>query len=113
MASVLRKQVNTEVTKMNLIDQQQSKTSASIKTTYPDLPPPPPLFTVKQFAKRNPSFTEPSLWNIRFKSKSRQSSRGPIETNGAASAFITVGRKVLIDEQAFFAWVRQQSQGAN
>jgi hypothetical protein len=110
---VLRKQVNTEVTEMSFKHQQQtSELSLSIKAAYPDLPPPPALFTLKQFAARNPPFTEAALWNIRFKSKVRQSSTGPIKTNGAASAFITVGRKVLIDEQAFFAWVRQQSQGA-
>ena len=94
--------------------QQQEiiESSLSIKAAYPDLPPPPALFTIKQFKARNPAFTESALWNIRFKSKDRQSSKGPVKTNGAARAFITVGRKVLIDEQAFFAWVRQQSQGA-
>lgn len=73
-------------------------------------PQPPAVFTIKQFAARNPVFTVPALLNIRFKSRPRQSSRGPIATNGAENAFITVGRKVLIDEQAFFAWVRQHRQ---
>ncbi len=92
--------------------QQISESSLSIKAAYPDLPPPPPIFTLKQFVVRNPPFTEAALRNIRFKSKDRQSSKGPVKTNGAASAFITVGRKVLIDEQAFFDWVRKQSLGA-
>ena len=102
-----------EATMRNLTQQQQtSELSLSIKAAYPDLPPPPALFTIKQFKARNPAFTESALRNIRFKSKVRHGSSGPIRTNGAAAAFITVGRKVLIDEQAFFAWVRQQSQGA-
>ncbi|SCY38235.1 hypothetical protein [Nitrosospira sp. Nsp13] len=94
---------------MHFKPQQQSETP-SIKAGYLGLPPPPALFTVKQFAERNLAFSESALWNIRFKSKPRQSSRGPIETNGAASAFVTIGRKVLVDEKAFFEWVRQQNE---
>ncbi len=93
------------------VQQQPSETSLSMKAAYPDLPPRPALFTVKQFSERNPAFSESSLWNIRFKSRPRHSTMGPIETNGAASAFVTVGRKVLIDEQVFFQWIRQQNEG--
>lgn len=88
--------------------QQISETSLLIQAAHPELPAPPPVFTIKQFVKRNPAFTEAAVWNIRFKSKSRNSSKGPVESNGAASAFLTVGRKVLIDEQAFFDWIRSQ-----
>lgn len=59
------------------------------------------LFTVQQFADRNPAFTVGGLrWQI-FNSRN----------NGLdqAGAILRVGRKVLIDEDRFFAWVDRQS----
>lgn len=98
---------------MNTQTQQYcSETFQAIQAAYPDRPPRPALFTVKQFAERNPAFSESALWNIRFKSKPRLCSKGPVETNGAESAFVTVGRKVLVDEQAFFDWVKAQNETA-
>ena len=91
---------------------QVSNITTAIRAAYPDRPPRPALFTVKQFAERNPAFTESALWNIRFKSKPRLCSKGPVETNGAESAFVSVGRKVLVDEQAFFEWVKAQNGAA-
>ena len=66
-----------------------------------------PVFTVCQFAKRNPAFTEAALRNLIFKADTRQSTRGEIPGNGLleAGAIVRIGRKVLIDETAFFAWV--------
>lgn len=89
-----------------------SETSQAIEVAYQEHPPRPAFFTVKQFARRNPAFTESALWNIRFKSKLRLCSKGPVETNGAESVFVTVGRKVLVDEQAFFEWVKAQNGAA-
>lgn len=97
---------------MHPTSEQTNETAQAIKAAFPDFPPRPALFTIKQFAERNPAFTESALWNIRFKSKPRQSSKGPVETNGAESVFVTVGRKILVDEQAFFEWVRQQNGAA-
>lgn len=59
------------------------------------------LFTVKQFADRNPAFTVGGLrWQI-FNSR----------VNGLdkAGAILRVGRKVLIDEDRFFAWLDKVS----
>ena len=68
---------------------------------------PRPVFTVRQFAERNPAFTEAALRNLIFKADTRHSTRGEIPGNGLleAGAIVRIGRKVLIDEAAFFAWV--------
>ncbi len=69
-----------------------------------------PVFTVRQFAGRNPAFTEAAIRNLVFKADSRHSTRGEIPGNGLieAGAIVRIGRKVLIDEDAFFAWVDTQ-----
>lgn len=73
----------------------------------------PFLGTVRQISKRNRAFTEASIRNLIFKAEPRQSSRGEIPGNGLleAGAIIRIGRKVLIDEGKFLAWV--QAQGGN
>lgn len=51
-------------------------------------------------------FTVPSLRDIRFKSRDRINSRGDvIPGNGSAAAWITIGRKVLLDLDAFDKWI--------
>lgn len=68
------------------------------------------VLTVRQFSERNPAFSEAAIRNLVFKADSRHSSRGEIQGNGLieAGAVIRIGRKVLIDEEAFFAWVDSQ-----
>ena len=76
------------------------------------------LFTVEQFAERRPAWTEPSLRNMILNAQDRLNSRGErIPGNGLAEcgAIVRVGRRVLIDEQAFFRWIaseQKQHQGA-
>ena len=66
------------------------------------------LHTVKQFALAYPAFTELAMRNLIFKAGKRSSSKGEISGNGLleSGAIIRLGRRILIDEQAFFAWVR-------
>jgi hypothetical protein len=66
-----------------------------------------PVFTVRQFAERNQAFSEAALRNLIFKADTRHSTRGRIPGNGLleAGAIVRIGRKVLIDEAAFFAWL--------
>lgn len=55
------------------------------------------------------AFTPASIRHYVFESKPRKDSRGrPLPTNGLdeAGAIIRVGRKVLIDLDAFDAWVQ-------
>ena len=80
----------------------------AIKAAYPDvLSSSNGYATVRQFAERNPAFSEPSVRNLVFKADSRESSLGTISGNGLleAGAIIRIGRKVLIHEARFFAWL--------
>lgn len=58
------------------------------------------LLTVRQFSEKHPAFPQGGLRALRFNSA----------TNGFAKAFVTVGRKVLINEEAFFAVIEEQNQ---
>jgi hypothetical protein len=58
------------------------------------------LRTVRQFAEEHDGFREPSLRWLIFKAKENGLER--------AGAIVRVGRKVLIDEDRFFAWIDAQ-----
>ncbi len=60
------------------------------------------LLTVRQFAAKNPAWSEASVRNLIFKSKARKSSKGEIPGNGLVTAFVYFNRKVLIHEERFF-----------
>jgi hypothetical protein len=60
----------------------------------------PSLLSIKQFAARHSAFTEGSLRWLRFEAA----------TNGFASAFVTIGRRVLIDEDLFFQCVQRNQR---
>ena len=71
------------------------------------------LFTVEQFSERRPAWTKPSLRNLILYAEDRQNSRGErIPGNGLAEAgaIVRVGRRVLIDEAAFFIWIAAQQR---
>jgi len=62
----------------------------------------PTLTTVKQFPTKHPAFTTGGLRSLIFNET----------TNGlaASGAIVRIGRKVLIDETKFFAWIENQSK---
>lgn len=64
----------------------------------------PTLNTVKQHASKHPAFTEGAVRMYIFNENQ----------NGlaAAGAIVRIGRKVLIDEEKFFAWIESQNAGA-
>lgn len=64
----------------------------------------PTLNTVKQHASKHPAFTEAALRMLIFNE----------QQNGLAKsgAIVRVGRKVLIDEAKFFAWIESQNERA-
>ena len=73
------------------------------------------LKTVRQFSESNPAFPQGGLRSLIFKSESHYDSKGRVVPgNGLieAGAILRLGRKVLIDEEKFFAWVRSQQQAA-
>ncbi|HEY2345413.1 MAG TPA: DNA-binding protein [Xanthomonadaceae bacterium] len=55
--------------------------------------------TVEQLAEKYPAFTIPSLRWLLFNR----------EHNGLKSAVVQLGRRVLIDEQAFVAWLKSKA----
>jgi hypothetical protein len=90
-----------------------AKTETTQQDTNAD-PLPRRIFTLPKFAERHSSFlTLSALTNQKFKSVPRQSSRGKIPGNGLAEfgAFVTVGRRVLVDEDAYFRWFDAQQSG--
>jgi len=61
----------------------------------------PNYSTVKQMASKYPAFSEASLRYHIFNEKN----------NGLSVAIKRIGRKILIDEQAFFLWLDTQNNG--
>jgi hypothetical protein len=56
------------------------------------------LHTVQQFCQAHPAFTPGGLRWLLFHR----------ETNGLKCAIVRVGRRLLIDEDKFFAWLETQ-----
>ena len=77
------------------IQEATSERDNSIQQTRP-----PRVYTVKQFSARNPAFSEGSLRWLLFNSRE----------NKLDAAVVRVGRRVLIDEDRFFAWVEEQQR---
>lgn len=70
------------------------------------------IFPLNQFGKRNPAFPEPVMRNLLWKAKDRHSSAGVIKGNGLETAVVRIGRRLYIDEDAFFEWLdSQQTEG--
>lgn len=63
----------------------------------------PTLSTVNQFTEKHPAFTIGGLRAWIF----NENSNGLAESG----AVVRIGRKVLIDNEKFFAWVESQNQG--
>jgi hypothetical protein len=69
------------------------------------------LLTVPQFAEKNRAWTQAALRALILNAEDRINSRGErIVGNGLSQAIVRLGRKVMIDEQAFFAWVAEQQE---
>ncbi|RZM23326.1 MAG: hypothetical protein EOO88_26515 [Pedobacter sp.] len=66
-----------------------------------------PLLTIKQFSERHPFLTPSAIRNLIAKSKDETTTSGKVtfKGNGFGIAVFRMGRKVLIDEALFFAWL--------
>lgn len=71
----------------------------------------PSLLTVKDFCLKHSAFSEGSIRYLIFRSSdgfdsdgSRKAGNGLIQFG----AIVRIGRRVLIDEQAFFRWIRNK-----
>ena len=96
--------------------QNQQQQPIEILQTTTGAYTPPRLFTLKKFAERHSDFTTLSaVTNQLFKAPSRHSSQGEIPGNGMLEfgVIVRIGRKVLIDEDAYFRWLdaQQESRG--
>jgi hypothetical protein len=60
-------------------------------------------FTVQQFTKHHPGFTNGGMRSLIFNER----------TNGLSKsgAIVRLGRKVLINKENFFIWIEAQNQG--
>jgi len=72
------------------------------------------LCSVAQLSSKHPAFTENSVRSMIYASKPRKRSASKngladLPGNGLAHAIIKLGRRVLIDEQAFLQWVNSHS----
>ena len=59
------------------------------------------LYTIKQIAQRHAWATEPALRSLIFRA----------DENGLSRAIRRVGRRVLLDEDEFLAWIEGQNSG--
>lgn len=66
----------------------------------------PNLLTVRQFAERHPAFTEGSLRWLIFQAGSPERDSATTPLADLNTALVRVGRRVLIDEAVFFAWLQ-------
>lgn len=63
----------------------------------------PVLSTVNQFTEEHKAFTKGGIRALIFNENNNGLAK--------AGAVVRIGRKVLIDEAKFFAWVESQNQG--
>jgi hypothetical protein len=70
----------------------------------PDYP-----FPFKEFERTFKTYSEPALRHLYFESKRRESSRGVIEGNGFAAAFLKVGGRVYVKPRTLFEIMAQRS----
>lgn len=92
---------------------QLDSITSALHQTFPTIEQRPIFKTVEQFSSNNPAFTTSALRNLIFKADERHTTIGVIKGNGLieTGALIRIGRKVLIDENRFYAWVQNQNVG--
>lgn len=61
----------------------------------------PQLFTLAQFAERNPAFSVPALRWLKNGAADRRTKRGVVPANGFSGAFLKIGRRVYVVESIF------------
>jgi hypothetical protein len=87
------------------LQEQRSCAAESASVAHP---PRRRLATVAQASNTYPAFSQAALRDLIFKSEDRFNSRGdriPGNGLGEAGAIVRIGRKVLIDLDAFDAWI--------
>lgn len=69
------------------------------------------LLSVKQFSERHPAFSQAGIRHLIHCADERDRSKGKLPGNGLkeAGAILKCGRRVVIDEARFFAWLDQRN----
>lgn len=68
----------------------------------------PDLASIAELATEHPQFPTASLRDLIYHSEPRLTARGAsIQANGFASCIVRVGRRVLIDRDAFASWLEK------
>lgn len=65
----------------------------------------PNLLTVRAFAAKHSAFSESSLRWLIFNASGHLGA----DSNGLSDALVRIGRRVFIDEVAFFEWARSRT----
>ena len=69
----------------------------------------PRLFTIPQFVDAHPAFSVSGIRAWILASKPHRDRKGvACPSNGFDTAVVRAGRKILIDEEKFFAWLAAQ-----
>lgn len=87
---------------LKLIEVKETKEIIKKPIVFPFSNPIQPhqnLFTVRQFAEKHSFITEGALRNSIFFAK----------TNGMEKVMKRIGRKILIDENAYFEWIEKNN----
>jgi hypothetical protein len=90
---------------------QKKTTVAAQSFTNDELPR--CLATLKRFSEKHSDFiTLAGITNQVFKAQPRKNTKGEIPGNGMLDfgVIVRIGRKVLIDENAYFRWVAAQQK---
>ena len=70
--------------------------------------PLPDLAAVSDLANENPKLSEPVLRDLIYHASPRITARGEtIPANGFAPCIVRIGRRVLIDRNAFARWIEK------
>lgn len=75
------------------------------------IPQPRVLLSVSQFSERHPAFSQAGIRYLIHCADERDRSKGKLPGNGLkeAGAILKCGRRVVIDEARFFAWLDQRN----
>ncbi len=95
--------------------QQTAKTAATLAIPPTMAAPITRRFiTINECANLRP-FSPASMRDLKFKAHDRKNSRGDIikgNGTGAAGVWVQIGRKVVIDLEAFDKWIDSHKRGA-
>ncbi len=89
--------------------QTQKQPTEKLRATISERPR--RLFTIPRFAEQHSDHTtRAAVTNQVFKAEPRHSTKGEIPGNGMLEfgVIVRIGRKVLIDEDAYFRWIDAQ-----